>query len=229
MKPSLQLTPEFSAALLCAAAAAVLWISLFRPALPGPAAAAPARPELIRLIADDETLDKLKTPTLFALPSEEGFSGKFLESRMDLRLIHEKPASPARYLPNREIPAPGVDTALLNGKSLLPQEALPVPGSAPRTSLPADTATRLFFSPELEVRRSDNHLPGAFLSGVPETVRVNLAIRPDGSVEYALFETPVTNTALLLAVRQMNFKPSEKQTEGWMDIRFVPEGEKNVR
>ena len=228
MNPRLQLTPEFSAALLCAAAAAGLWFSVFRPAFPG-TASVPARPELIRLIADDETLDKLKTPTLFALPSEEGFSGKFLKDRMDIRHLYEKPASPARYLPNREIPAPGIDKALLNRESLLPQEALPVPGTALRTPFSADAATRLFFSPELEARRSDDHLPGVFRSGIPETVRVNLAVRPDGSVEYALFETPVTNTALLRAVRQMNFRPSAKQTQGWMDIRFVPEGEKNAR
>lgn len=225
MKPRIQLTPELTAALLCAAAGSIFWLSAFRPGIPQ-TAAIPQRPEFIRLIADDETLNKLKTPTLFALPSEEGFSGKFLENRVDLRLIHEKTSSPARYLPSRETPAPGIDRTLLNTAPAIPQESLPVPGAAPRPVLSAGASVRLFFSPGLEARRGGASLSGTGLSGVPETVRIHLAVRPDGSVEYALFETPVTNAALLRAVRQMNFSPSGERTEGWMDIRFAPEGEK---
>jgi len=225
VKPSIQLTPELTAALICAAAGSVLWISVFRPALPQTAGIA-QRPEFIRLIADDETLNKLKTPTLFALPSEEGFSGKFLENRLDLRLIHEKTSSPARYLPNREIPAPGIDRTLLSTAPVVPQQPLPVPGASPRPALPADDSVRLFFSPGLEARRGGAFFSGTGLSGVPETVRINLAVRPDGSVEYALFETPVTNAALLRAVRQMNFRPAGERTEGWMDVRFATEGGK---
>jgi TonB family protein len=221
VKIRVQFTPDLTAALFCAAGWFSLWLFAFRPAPPQPATAAP-HPEFIRLIADDETLDKLKTPTLFALPSAEGFSGNFLEPRINLHLTLEKPSSPVRYLPHEKAAAPGIDLALLSEKTFFPQETLPAPGSVRTTIRPA-AETQLFFSPELKSRTGDTSRLGAASAGMSGTVRVTLTVRPDGTVESAFFETPVTNAFLLSAVRQLKFKPSGEKTEGWIDIRFAQE------
>lgn len=220
-----QFTPAFTAALLCAAGWFAFWMLAFRPGPLCPVSTT-QHPELTRLVTDDETLRKLKAPTLFALPSGEGFSGSFLENRVDLHLSLEKPASPVRYLPHETAAAPGVDRALLTEETVLPQSALPVPGTTSHAAVQPVTGTRLFLSPELKWRASDTLQLNIASAGLPETVRVNLTVRPDGTVEHALFETPVTNAALLSAVRQLHFKPAAAQTDGWIDIRFAPEGKK---
>ena len=181
-------------------------------------------PEATRLVTDDETMRKLKAPTLFALPSGEGFSGQFLENRVDLHLTLEKPSSPVRFLAQENIAAPGVNQALLTSESAFPLGALPAPESAPRTEIRPAEGTRLFLSPELKLRAEETlqlNIPG---KGLPETIRINLTVRPDGTVEHALFDTPATNAGLLSAVRQLRFKPAAEKTEGWIDIRFAQEG-----
>lgn len=225
MKIRIQFTPALTAALSCAAGWFAFWMFAFRPGLPPPVITA-ERPEAIRLVADDETLRKLKAPTLFALPSGEGFSGQFLENRVDLHLSLEKPASPVRYLPHENAAAPGVDRTLLAAKTVIPQSALPVPGAAPQPAVRSAAGTQLFLPPGLELRAGSELPPGTFAAGLPETVRVNLTVRPDGTVEHAFFETPVTNAALLSAVRQLHFKPATEQTENWIDIRFAQEEKK---
>jgi len=225
VKIRVQLTPALTAAMLCAAGWSALWLLAFQPSPLCPAVAA-AHPEFTRLIADDETLRKLKAPTLFALPSGEGFSGSFIENRVDLRLSLEKPSSPVRYLPHEKTAAPGVDRALLTESIALPQNALPVPGATPPTAVRPVAKTQLFLSPELKSRAGDILQLNITSAGLPETVRVNLTVRPDGTVEHALFETPVTNAALLSAVRQLHFKPATGQTESWIDIRFAQEEKK---
>jgi hypothetical protein len=225
VKIRIQFTPELTAALLCAAGWFAFWLTAFRPAPLGQVVES-AHPELTRLIADDATLRKLKAPTLFALPSGEGFSGSFLENRVDLHLSLEKPSSPVRYLPHENTAASGVDRALLTEKTALPQSALPVPGATPQEAVRPAAGTRLFLSPELKSRAGEALQLNIAAAGLPETVRVNLTIRPDGTVEHALFETPVTNAALLSAVRQLHFKPATEQTESWIDIRFVQEEKK---
>lgn len=187
---------------------------------------AAAHPEVIRLIADDETLRKLKAPTLFALPSSEGFSGNFLESRVDLRLSLEKSSSPVRYLPQESTLVSGINQTLLTAKTAQPQTALPIPGENPLTAVRTSTGTQLFLSPELKPRSGNITQLNITPDGLPETVRVNLSIRPDGTVEHAFFETPATNTALLSAVRQLRFKPAAESIESWIDIRFAQEGKK---
>lgn len=223
MKIRIQLTPALAGALLCTIAWFAFWLLAFRPALPEPVITA-SHPEFIRLIADDATLDKLKTPTLFALPSTEGFSGRFLENRIDLHPALEKTNSPIRYLSPEKIGSPGVDRSQLMEETALPQGVLPAPGAAPRTAIQPATETQLFFSPELKPRAGDIPQLGAASSGMYGTLRVNLTVRTDGTVEYVFFETPVTNTALLSAIRQLRFKPASERTESWIDIRFAQEG-----
>lgn len=223
MKIRVQFTPALTAALLGAGGWFVLWLFAFQPAPLHPAIPSP-HPEVTRLVTDDETLRKLKTPTLFALPSDEGFSGRFLENQVNLRLTLEKTNSPARYLSPGKTAAPGVDRSLLMAETALPRTAaLPAPGTSPRPAIRPAAGTQLFLSPELKLRTEDTQQLNIASSGLPETIRVNLAIRSDGTVEYAFFETPVTNTALLSAVRQLQFKPAKEKTEGWMDIRFAQE------
>jgi len=224
VKNRIQLTPALTAALLFAVAWLALWLLAFRPTTPFAATAVSLRTEFTRLIADEKTLNKLKTPTLFALPSEEGFSGRFIEERIHQSLTLEKPASPARYLPMAPSAVPEISPALLTASTVLPQRALPAPGVAPQIAAPPVTGTRLFFSPELKPRTGD--LPPLTLrdTELPETVRVTLSVRADGTVEHSFFETPVTNAALLSTVRQLLFKPALKKTEGWVDIRFAQEG-----
>jgi hypothetical protein len=223
VKTRIQFTPETTLAILCAASWFILWLLIFQPASIPPHIPF-AGPEFIRLIADDETLNKLKAPTLFALPSPEGFSGEFLETRIDLPLTLEKPSDPARYLPRQNLPVPAINPALLMGKTAFLQSPLPIPGDMPPAITPPPTATQLFLSPELS-RRAEGPLSLTIKKpGFPDTLRANLVIRADGTVESAFFEQPVTNPALAGAIRNLQFKPGKQKTEGWIDVRFPTEG-----
>jgi len=223
VKIRVQFTPVLTAAILCAAGWFALWLFAFRPTSLRPAAP-PVHPEVVRLVEDDETLRKLKAPTLFALPADAGFSGKFIENQVNLRLTLEKPADPVRYLPKDNSAAPDVDRTLLTAETALPQGVLRAPGTEPRPAIRPAAGTQLFLSPELKLRASDLPQLNIAATGLPETVRVNLAVGADGTVESAFFDAPVTNTALLSAVRQLQFNPSKEKTDGWIDIRFVQEG-----
>lgn len=224
MKTRIQFTPLLIGVLLGAAGWFFFWLFAFRPA-PVRTFAAAAHPGVTRIAVDDQLLHKLKDPTLFALPSDEGFSGSFIGNRVDLHLSLEKPASPIRYLPQITAAAPGVDRVLLSGETELPQNPLPIPGATQRPAPQPAPGLQLFPSPELK-SRSDALQLNVIQTGLPETVRVNLSIRADGSVEHALFETPATNAALLSTVRQLRFKPAAEPSEGWIDIRFTQEEKK---
>ncbi len=223
MKIRIQFTPALVAALLCTAGWYAFWLLAFQPAPSRPLIAI-THPKVTRLVTDNETLRKLKSPTLFALPSSEGFSGSFLGNRVDLRLSLEKPVSPIRYLPYENTVAPSIDLAFLKTETAIQKNELPPPGTTPRQSPPLGATTQLFLSPELKLRAQDTLRLNVIAAGLPETIRVNLTIRPDGTVERALFENPAANIALLNAVRQLHFKPASGLTEGWMDIHFTPEG-----
>ena len=223
MKIRIQFTPALTVAILCAAGWFTLWLFAFRPAPLRPAMPS-LHPEVIRLVANDEPLRKLKTPTLFALPAVAGFSGRFVENQVNLRLTLEKPATPVRYMPKENHAAPDVNRTLLTAETVLPLGTLSVPGTASRPAIRPAAGTQLFLSPELNPRASEPPRLNIAASGLPETIRVNLAVRADGTVESAFFDAPVTNTALLSAIRQLQFKPSKEKKEGWIDIRFAQEG-----
>ncbi|MFA7256673.1 MAG: hypothetical protein WC047_03770 [Kiritimatiellales bacterium] len=223
MKIRIQFTPALTAATLCATGWFAFWLIAFRPAPLRPVGTS-MHPEVIRLLADDATLNKLKTPTLFALPSAEGFSGSFIENRVDLQLSLEKSADPVRYLARKNMTAPGVDQMLLTEKTALPHTALPVPGVAPRAAILPASGTRLFLSPGLKARAGEIPPLNITAAGLPDTVRAHLAVRPDGTVEYVFFDTPVTNAALRKIIQLLPFKPVKEKTEGWIDIRFAQEG-----
>jgi hypothetical protein len=223
VKLPVQFTPELTVAVLCAAGWFGFWLLAPHPAPPRqPVVSAP--PEVIRLVADTEALNKLKAPTLFALPSAEGFSGQFLENRIELPLSLEKPASPIRYLPQESPVSPGLNETRLMDETSMPQSALPLPGVATRAPVPPPAEVRLFLSPELKARAGETPAIRIFSPELPETVRVNLTVREDGLVESAFFDTPVTNVALLSAVRRLRFNPAAEKTEGRIDIRFPQEG-----
>jgi hypothetical protein len=223
VKIRIQFTPALTAALICAAGWHAFWLLAFQPAPLRPLIARP-RPKATRLVMDNETLRTLRVPTLFALPSNEGFSGNFLGDRVDIHLSLEKPASPIRYLPQENAIVPSANLNLLTTETLIPKNELPVPGTLLRQSPPPGATTQLFLSPELKPRAHDALRLNIVAAGLPETIRVNLTISPDGIVERALFENPAASTALLNAVRQLHFKPAAGPTEGWMDIHFTREG-----
>jgi hypothetical protein len=225
VKTRIQFTPLFTGVLLGASGWFLFWLFAFRP-VPVRTFAAAAHPGVTRTIVDDQPLHKLKDPTLFAFPADEGFSGRFIGNRVDLYLSLEKPASPTRYLPQTTTAAPGIDRVILSGENELPQNPLPIPGATQRPALQPAAGIQLFPSPELKSRAGDALQLNLTPDGQPETLRVNLSIRADGSVEHALFETPVTNAALLSAVRQLRFKPAAEPDEGWIDIRFTQEEKK---
>lgn len=225
MKTRVQFTPELVVASICAASWFVLWLFAFRPA-PLQPVRPPPHPEVTRLVTDDATLRKLSTPTLFALPSDEGFSGRFIENKVTAERTPEKPASPVRYLPRKAPAVQNVDKARLTSETRLPQSTLPAPGTVPRPAIRPVAGTQLFLSPQLKSRAGEFPSLQIASSGLPETLRVNVVVGRDGTVKHAFFETPVTHAALLKAIRELPFNPADHQTEGWIDIRFGPEGKK---
>lgn len=224
MKTRIQFTPEFVVAGICVASWFAVWLLAFRPS-----PLQPARPlmipEVTRLVTDDATLRKLSTPTLFALPSDEGFSGRFVEDRITVERTPDLPAGSVRYLPRKVSEVQNVDKARLTSETRLPQRALPVPGVVPRPAVRPAAGTRLFLSPQLKSRAGDFSSFEIASDGLSETLRVNVVVSPDGRVKHAFFEKPVTNAALLNAIRKLPFHPADRQTEGWIDIRFEPEGQ----
>lgn len=223
MKPRVQFTPALTAALICAAVWFIFWLLAFRPPPQHPAVSS-VLPSVTRFTAESENARRLHLPELFALPAEQGFSGVFPETRIDLQPAIEKTSNPVNFLPRETATAPAIDIAALLAGTALPPGDLPAPGAAVTAApvLPVERL-QLFLSPELQLRAGEAlHLDAE--PGTPGTVRVYLTVRADGAVERALFETPLTNTPLFSAVRKLRFKPAAWETGGWLDIRFVPEG-----
>jgi hypothetical protein len=224
VKRHVQWTPALMAALLCAVVWFGLWLIPFRPLRDRPVKDA-AVPDVVYLAADDDAVRVLRDPTLFALPSENGFSGDFPSGRIRLSLRLEKESDPVRFLP-RPAPRP----AVLNSDELLGddprrQQALPERMKRPYPdSLPQDPG-RLFLSPELQARAAGTLRIAAGITNLPETVRAHLSIRADGTVERVMLHTPVENPALLPALRRLRFTPDDRPAAGEISIRFLPEEE----
>jgi hypothetical protein len=103
------------------------------------------------------------------------------------------------------------------------KEDLPVPGARPAAVIPQPKRIALFFSPELQARIDAP--PQLNLSGaLPSSVRIDLGVRPDGTVDQVLFDAPVKNTALAGAIRQWRFAPAPTRTDNRLDLRFTPGG-----
>jgi len=220
VKIHIQFTPVLTAAFFCVGIWYAFWLFAFRP-VPTQTAIAAIPPTVTRLVALDETVRIIKEPSLFALPSGNGFSGSFLADRIDLRLSLEKPSSPERFLPHETSVAPGINRSLLTAETGLPQTALPAPGTSPQAAIRPVSGIQLFLSPELKPRMIQSNIA---VTGLTETVRVTLTVRSDGTVEHAFFESPVTNnTALLGAIRNLQFTPAAEKTEGWIDIYTAQE------
>lgn len=222
MKFRLQLSPALIAALLCAAGWYAFWFFTGQPAAPAVVKPSPV-PVVSYLPGGSEAVRAVLSPTLFALPSDQGFSRGFPENRIDLRLTLEKPQQPARFLPRRPAAAPAVDAARLLAGMGLPPGRLPIPEALPAVQLPRTTErVQLFLSPELKVRAGTAPQLDLSSTNLPGQIRANLNVRTDGTVSRVLFDTPLESPALLRALLRLRFTPSEKETDGWLDIRFTP-------
>lgn len=214
------------AALLCAILWFTFWLTAFtiQPVIK----TIPQRhPPATYLSASAEYPRELLAPTLFALPSAQGFSGVFPESRvyMDLSLNQPKQINhPEFYLPYEPTQRTEPDQVSLIEPAPIPRSALPAPGTTPIKTAPRPGRIALFFSPELQPRTNESmqlSIPGE----LPSSIRVSLSVQPEGTVDQAFFETPVENTALAGAIRKLQFKPSATRTVGWLEIRFTPGGD----
>jgi len=228
VKFRIQFSPALIAALLCAAGWYAFWLFTGQPVVPVSVEPIPV-PAVSYLPGGSEAVRAVLSPTLFALPSEQGFSHGFPEGQVDLRLTLEKPPQPARFLSRQTAASPVVDTAgLLEGMSL-PPGRLPVPDAFPAVQPVRITeSVQLYFSPELKARITVTPQLNLSPTNLSAQIRVNLNVRRDGTVGRVLFDTPLENPALLRALLRLRFEPSEKETESWLDIRFTPvNGEKS--
>ena len=210
-------------AAVCSLAWFALWLSAFRP-IPEPAPEPMPRPAVAICSATDETLSRLRAPTLFALPSKEGFSGTFPEKRVNVRLSPERLRQPETYLARQPGTAAPDQTTLIE-RIPFPQSELPAPGATPTAVIRRPETIVFFFSPELASRATEIKPPSEIESLPDASVRIHLTVRPDGTVAHAFFETPMEQATLLSAVRKLRFTPAPEKTGGWLDIRFTPDRE----
>lgn len=235
MKRPSHLNPAFAAAIFCALLWFALWLIPFSPE-PRQTVRASVRPPAAFLPGAADSMPNLRSPALFALPSEKGFSGTFPESRVN-RLIPsgetaaanpfpETPDGPSeepRYLSRKPAERASPDETALQEAMPEIKADLPVPGSRPTAPVPQPEGITLFLSPELQKRTEQ--MPQLTVPGtLPPSVRIYLGIRPDGTVDQVLFDTPVENKALAGAVRKLRFKPAAGRTDSWLDLRFTPGG-----
>ena len=236
MKLRLQFNPVFGAATVCALLWFAVWLVPFQPThqreiIP------PIRPVVRFWPAGAEAIREIRSPSLFALPSEQGFSGNFPESRINLLVptagdtpgtamnSRISPTDPSAqnesYLPRNPVAQTQPDPiSLLETIPSLTTD-LPLPNVRPASIIPQPDRISLFLSPELQAR--SDKAPQLTIPGeLPASVRIHLSIRPDGTVDQALFESPVQNDALAGAIRQLCFKPAAVRTEGWLELRFTP-------
>ncbi|MBC8206520.1 MAG: hypothetical protein ISR85_04860 [Kiritimatiellales bacterium] len=239
MKLRLQLTPALVAATVCALLWFAAWLIPFRPT-PQREIIPLIRPAVCFWPGGAETIREIRSPSLFALPSEQGFSGNFPESRINLLVPSagdipgiaiksritppEHPAQNESYLMRNPVVRTQPDTVSLLETIPRLTTDLPFPNVRPASIIPQPDRIALFLSPELRAR-SDAPPQLAVPGELPASVRIHLSIRPDGTVDQALFETPVQNDALAGAIRQLRFEPATVRTEGWLELRFTPGGD----
>ena len=219
MKNRFHFNPILALAVACTLLWFGFWIVAFEPA-PAPTEKVTAtRPTASFWPKGAEPIRALHSPTLFAFPSEQGFSGTFPENNVNLKLSFERPKQPDLYLETNLIPRAQPTHPLVNDKITLPQPALPIPTTTQPLSIPQPKGITLFLSPELQARSTDT-LELDLSGELPDTIRVELQILPDGTVGQAFFDEPVQNKALLGAIRRLHFAPALDTTTGWLEIRF---------
>ena len=225
MKTRIQFTPALIIAIVCSLAWFALWLSAFRP-VPEPSVS--PEPRLVATVfpATDKTLNPFRAPTLFALPSEQGFSGTFPEERINVHLSLERPLQPETYLPRQPVDTPSPNPTQLTESIPLPESELPMPGATRTTVIRQPEKISLFFSPELASRATEIKIPAEINTLPDSSIRIRLSVRPDGGIAHAFFENPTEQPSLLRAIRNLRFTPTSEKTEGWLDIRFTPDREK---
>lgn len=214
----------WTAASLAAAGWFALWLTAFEPT-PQKPAARPHRAPLHLSTAPRQSDSSLLHPTLFALPSEQGFSRGFPEKEVHFRLELERPVQPAIFLDRAPKPvAPIVRSTLMN-PARLPQNALPAPGAPPRSTVPPLQQHHLHPSPDLPELADPGGLPELDTEGLPAALSLVLFLRTDGTVERVLLDTPVDRpSALLRALRSVRFAPPGRPVQGRAELRLSAEG-----
>ena len=224
MRKPLQISPAWIAAFLCTA----VWYSLFAFCFKPETTDQPGEnnpPAFVRLTGENGTTYHLLDPSRFALPGQKGFSGTFPAENVEIPFKFNSPETPSTSTPRKNQPLPDIGKILLPEKTETAPPPLPIPGRKYTTAaIPSIKRTTLLFSPELKTRAADTQLDINRPAGLPDSTRVHLQINPDGIVQHALFETAVTNTDLINAVRRLSFKPTVENTEGTLEIRFPQKG-----
>ena len=226
MKKRLQFNSTLPLALLCSLGWFALFVFAFEPA-EAPQPVWTSIPLIQRIQPIDPMLSELQKPTLFAQPSEEGFSGIFPEKTLQRPLSFKPARRQTAYLSRRPAPAPLPDQGNLIQRVSLPQNELPAPDYESTTVLRTPRETDLFFSPTLLPR-----IPQSFAFEPPKTsaalsIRVHLTVRPDGTIAHVFLDSATDQPTLLSAIRKIRLAPAPETTEGWMDLRITPtSGEK---
>jgi hypothetical protein len=219
VKIPIHLTTASGAALLCTLLCFAFLLTAFNPAR-SEKVEEPNYPNMALWQNGAEAVRDLHSPTRFALPSREGFSGEFPESNVHLELSLERPHQPTKYLNNNPISRRRPDQPHLREEVPLPHDQVLIPATTKSLIVPQPEHISLFLSPELQTR-VDKPLQIDLETALDQSVRVHLNILPDGTVSQALFEEPVKSIELTGAIRQLRFAPALVSTTGWLEIRFT--------
>ncbi len=209
-------------ATVCAIAWFAFWLSAFQPS--SNTAPQPKTQRSATLCSStDPTLNTLQSPTLFALPSKQGFSGTFPADQVDVTLSLERPHQPETYLTHQPVAAPIPDQTQLIESIPRSESELPPPKKNRTTNTRKPENIAFFFSPELAARATNIKPPKKLYTLPQTTVRIHLSIRPNGTVKHAFFENPTKQPALLSTIRGLRFDQAYEKTSGWLNIRISPQ------
>lgn len=217
MKPDIQFTPEMKAALICTLLWFALWTLAFQPE-PVREMLPPVETNAGLRTADARDIPRFSSPTLFALPSRQGFSDTFPEDRVNMTLQFESPDQPSYELPPGSFREGDPNPAPLYEAVAFPRTEEHLPGSFQIRPAIQPGRVEYFFPPNLKnrlINQPDRNPPGE----LPESVRVRLKVNADGIVERVFFETPTQNQNLIAALMGLRFAPASEAAEGWVELR----------
>jgi hypothetical protein len=201
-----------------------LWLIGFQPAETG-SVESKSEPPKISIVPDTSLLlDPLRSPSLFALPSENGFSGVFPETLISSPVSATRTEQPLSFLPRPNTSRSTFTPDRIGTRIPLAQETLPVPRIYPSPTPRDDKATQLFFSSEtLKTRLINAEVFESIISSETEiSAQAHLFIGKDGWVQHAFFDTPTDRANLLQTIRLLRFHPADSDTDGWLTIRVTP-------